>query len=114
MKLATLFWVLDKTKTSSGSNMMYDSILKPLNDIKEIKQRQEFIEEFLKEKILLDKIRQELWTISNINNILNRIALNRTSPRDLLNLKKSLISMLKIFEHIKNSWNTKLIKIIKP
>jgi mutS domain III len=51
---------LDKTKTSSGSNMMYDSILKPLNDIKEIKQRQEFIEEFLKEKILLDKIRQEL------------------------------------------------------
>lgn len=114
VKLATLFWVLDKTKTSSGSNMMYDSILKPLNDIKEIKQRQEFIEEFLKEKILLDKIRQELWTISNINNILNRIALNRTSPRDLLNLKKSLISMLKIFEHIKNSWNTKLIKIIKP
>lgn len=113
-KMATLFWVLDKTKTSSGSNMMYDSILKPLNDIKEIKQRQEFIEEFLKEKILLDKIRQELWTISNINNILNRIALNRTSPRDLLNLKKSLISMLKIFEHIKNSWNTKLIKIIKP
>ena len=113
-KMATLFWVLDKTKTSSGSNMMYDSILKPLNDIKEIKQRQEFIEEFLKEKILLDKIRQELWTISNINNILNRIALNRTSPRDLLNLKKSLISMLKIFEHIKNNWNTKLIKIIKP
>lgn len=113
-KMATLFWVLDKTKTSSGSNMMYDSILKPLNDIKEIKQRQEFIEEFLKEKILLDKIRQELWTISNINSILNRIALNRTSPRDLLNLKKSLISMLKIFEHIKNSWNTKLIKIIKP
>ena len=113
-KMATLFWVLDKTKTSSGSNMMYDSILKPLNDIKEIKQRQEFIEELLKEKILLDKIRQELWTISNINNILNRIALNRTSPRDLLNLKKSLISMLKIFEHIKNSWNTKLIKIIKP
>ena len=102
------------TKSASGSNMMYDSILKPLNDIKEIKQRQEFIEEFLKEKILLDKIRQELWTISNINNILNRIALNRTSPRDLLNLKKSLISMLKIFEHIKNSWNTKLIKIIKP
>ena len=34
VKLATLFWVLDKTKTSSGSNMMYDSILKPLNDIK--------------------------------------------------------------------------------
>lgn len=112
-KTATLFWILDKTKTASWSNFLYNSILKPLNSIEEIKQRQEFIEEFLKNKILLDRVREELWYISNINNILNRIALNRTSPKDLLNLKKSLISMLKIFEHIKKSDSEKLKKIIK-
>ena len=112
-KIATLFWVLDKTKTSSGSHFLYNSILKPLNNINEIKKRQNFIEEFLKNKPLLDKVREELWSVSNINNILNRIALNRTSPRDLLNLKKSLISMLKIFEHIKNSENKTLKKLIE-
>ena len=112
-KIATLFWVLDKTKTSSGSHFLYNSILKPLNNINEIKKRQDFIEEFLKNKPLLDKVREELWSVSNINNILNRIALNRTSPRDLLNLKKSLISMLKIFEHIKNSENKTLKKLIE-
>lgn len=111
-KTATLFWVLDKTKTTQGSNLLYDSILKPLNSLEEIQKRQDFVENFLNDKILLDKVRDELWNVSNINNILNRIALNRTSPRDLLNLKKSLISMLKIFEHIKNSWNKKLIEII--
>ena len=87
---------------------MYNSILKPLNSLEEIKKRQDFVEEFLNNKILLDKTREELSNISNINNILNRIALNRTSPRDLLNLKKSLISMLKIFELIKNSDSEKL------
>ena len=112
-KIATLFWILDKTKTSSGSHFLYNSILKPLNNINEIKKRQDFIEEFLKNKPLLDKVREELWSVSNINNILNRIALNRTSPRDLLNLKKSLISMLKIFEHIKNSENKTLKKLIE-
>ena len=111
-KTATLFWVLDKTKTSSGGNFLYNSILKPLNSLEEIKKRQDFVEEFLNNKILLDKTREELSNISNINNILNRIALNRTSPRDLLNLKKSLISMLKIFELIKNSDSEKLKKII--
>lgn len=112
-KIATLFWVLDKTKTSSWSALLYESIIKPLNSLDEIKKRQKFIEEFLKNKILLDKIREELWTISNINNILNRIALNRTSPKDLLNLKKWLISMLKIFEQIKNSDSDILKSIIK-
>jgi hypothetical protein len=91
---------------------LYNSILKPLNSLEEIKKRQDFVEEFLNNKILLDKTREELSNISNINNILNRIALNRTSPRDLLNLKKSLISMLKIFELIEKSGSEKLKKII--
>ncbi|NCO31338.1 hypothetical protein GW891_00445 [bacterium] len=46
---------------------MYESILKPLNDKEEIEKRQEFVEEFLKDKILLDKTRTELSSISNIN-----------------------------------------------
>ena len=96
----------------SGSKK-YQSFLK-INQLKlTCRITQDFIEEFLKNKPLLDKLREELWSVSNINNILNRIALNRTSPRDLLNLKKSLISMLKIFEHIKNSENKNLKKLIE-
>lgn len=112
-KEGTLYWVLNKTKTISGSNLMYESILKPLNNKEEIEKRQSFIEEFLKDKILLDKVRNELQYVSNINWILNRIALNRTSPRDLINLKNSLKAVLKIIEIIKNSSSNKLKEIIK-
>lgn len=112
-KEGSLYWVLNKTKTISGSSLLYESILKPLNNKEEIEKRQSFIEEFLKDKILLDKVRQELNFISNINWILNRIALNRTTPRDLINLKNSLKSVLKIIELINNSSSDKLKEIIK-
>ncbi|MDR3150770.1 MAG: hypothetical protein LBU14_04135 [Candidatus Peribacteria bacterium] len=47
--------------------MLQDSILKPLNNKEEIENRLNFIEEFLENKILLDKVRNELSSISNIN-----------------------------------------------
>lgn len=109
----TLFWLLNQNKTSLWSRLLYDSILRPINNIEEIKKRQDFIEEFLSNKILLDKVRTELSGISNINWILNRIALNRTTPKDLLNLKKSLESIMNVLELINNSNSKKLKELIK-
>jgi DNA mismatch repair ATPase MutS len=43
---------------------------------------------------------------------MNRIALNRATPRDLVNLKNSLKSILKIIEIINSSENKVLKKII--
>ncbi len=59
------------------------------------------IEEFLTNPILLDKIQAELKFVSDVDTILNRLALNRAIPRDLLNLKKSLQSIVNVFEIIK-------------
>lgn len=112
-KEGTLFWILNKTKTISWSNLMFESILKPLNNKDNIEKRQEFIQAFLDDKILLDKIRDKLQSVSNINWILNRIALNRTTPRDLINLKNSLKSLLEIIEIIKKSNNKNLSDLIK-
>jgi len=107
----TLFWVLNHTKTSMWKRFLRDSILHPLKDEKEIQKRLDFVEEFLSDKILLDKIREKLSYISDIDAILNRLSLDRASPRDLLNLKKSLKAVLEIFEIIKKNWSDKLRKI---
>ncbi len=108
----TLFWVLNKTKTPMGNSFLREQIIKPLNNLDEIKKRQDFIEEFIKNKILLDKVRKKLEWVSNINSILNRLALNRANPRDLLNLKKSLQSILSVFEIIQKEGSEKLKQII--
>ncbi|MDD2871338.1 MAG: hypothetical protein PHS49_05080 [Candidatus Gracilibacteria bacterium] len=111
--IGTLFGVLNKTKTSMGTSFLREQIIKPLNNIEQIKNRLDFIEEFTKNKILLDKIREKLEYVSNINSILNRLALNRANPRDLLNLKKSLLSIVEIHEIIQNEGSEKLKQIIK-
>ncbi len=111
--LWTLFWVLNQTKTSMWKRLLRESILLPLKDEKEIQKRLDFIQEFLKDKILLDKVREKLSFISDIDAILNRLALDRVSPRDLLNLKKSLESVVEIIELIEKNWSEKLKKIIK-
>lgn len=111
--LWTLFWVLNKTKTSSWTRFLREQIIKPLQNIEQIKQRQDFIEDFVNNKVLLDKVREKLKHISDIDLILNKLALNRAVPRDLINLKKSLISVLEIFELIENSSSERLKKIIE-
>lgn len=108
----TLFWVLNKTKTTIWTSFLREQIIKPLTDKNEINRRLEFINELIKNKILLDKIRNELKYVSNINSILNRLALNRANPKDLLNLKKSLQSILNVFELINKEGTTKLKQII--
>ena len=109
----TLFWVLNKTKTSAWTRFLRDQVVKPLQDIDEINRRQDMIQEFLEKPVLLDKVQAELKYVSDVDTILNRLALNRAIPRDLLNLKKSLQSIVNVFEIIKKDWSEKLNKILK-
>ncbi len=111
-KQGTLFGTLDETKTKMGREFLYQSLLEPLADLEEIKQRQTFVEEFLQNPVLLDKIRIQLSRVANIQNILNRIALNRATPKDLLQLKQSLISIVEIIKIIQTEGSDGLRKIL--
>ena len=111
-KLWTLFWVMDKTKTSMWKRFLREAIVKPLQDLSEIEKRQDIIEEFLKDTILLDKVTNNLKLVSDLDNILTRLALWRANPRDLINLKNSLQVILDTFRLIKETWNTKLVKLL--
>jgi len=111
--LWTLLWVLNKSKTASWNRYLREQIIKPLQNIDEITIRHKYINEFYDNKILLDEVRQQLVFVADIDSILNRIALNRTNPRDLLNLKKSLESVLEVIEVINQKGSNTLKNIIK-
>lgn len=109
----TLLGILNKSKTAAWNRYLREQIIKPLQNIEEIETRHNYIQEFYSDKILLDEVRQDLMYVADIDSILNRIALNRTNPRDLLNLKKSLESVMKVIELIQQKGSTKLQNIIK-
>lgn len=109
--LWTLFWVLNHTKTPMWKRLLKENILHPLKNEKDIVKRLQFVEAFLQDKILLEKVREKLSYISDIDAILNRLAFERVSPRDLLNLKRSLQAMSEIIEIIQMSNNPLLQEI---
>lgn len=107
----TLFWVLNKTKTKMWKRTLKKNLYTPLCDIEKIKTRQQIIESFQNNQILLEKIIEKLKCISDLDAILNRVSIKRASYRDLVNLKNSLVSILEILELIKNEWSKDLKKI---
>jgi len=109
----TLLGVINDTKTPMGNRFMREQIIAPLTDISKIQQRQDFISELVSDTILLSKLRWELKNISDIDAILNRLALWRALPRDLLNLKRSLQSIMQIVKIISESGNKKLQKLLQ-
>lgn len=109
----TLFWILNHTKTSMWKRLLKENILRPLKDETQIQKKIAFVEAFLNDKILLEKVREKLSYISDIDAILNRLALERVSPRDLLNLKRSLQSIVEIIEIIQNDGHKTLQEILK-
>jgi len=91
---------------------MREQILRPLQDIDTIKERQSFIAEFKKNQILLDQVRNELKYIADIDAILTRLSIQRAGPRDLISLKKSLIAVRNVTDIIRKSENSLLKKLI--
>jgi DNA mismatch repair protein MutS len=104
----TLFWVLDNTKTPMWKRFLKEAIVKPLYNKEKIINRLDIAEEFLKNKSLLDSVREKLKYVSDIDNILTRLALWRANPKDLLNLKKSLETILEVIDLIKKEGSDKL------
>lgn len=111
-KNGTLFGVMDETNTSAWARLLRQNILNPLKDEKWIETRYDIIEEFLANPILLSKVEDKLKWVSDIDAILNRVVLERVNPRELLNLKRSLVSILEAFDLIKSDWSEKLKKLL--
>ena len=89
-KKGSLFWVLNKTKTSMGSRLLKSFIEQPLYDEKQINNRLNSVEELVKSIVLRGKIGDILYKIYDIERLCGRISYNNLLPVDCILLKNSL------------------------
>lgn len=89
-KYGTLLWYLDKTSTSMGSRLLKKFVSEPLQNIEEIKLRQDGVEELFKNLIKRDSINKTLSKINDIERLCGRISYNSLVPADCASLKESL------------------------
>lgn len=98
----SLFWVLDKTKTSMGKRRLRQYIEQPLVRHADILARLYAVEKLASNVALLGDISQDLSGVYDLERLINRIAYRVSSPRDLYALGKTCTKIPQLKNDLSN------------
>ena len=86
----TLVEVLDQTCTAMGGRLLKKWLLFPLISSKKINDRLDMVEYLIKDSKIHDFIKTQFSEIGDLERMCSRLAVLKTTPRELNQLKKSL------------------------
>ncbi len=89
-KYGSLLWVLDKTKTAMGARLMYNMLLSPLKDIREIEYRQQGVAELFNGTVVRMTLADTLREVKDVERLSGKISNGNFMPRDAVALATSL------------------------
>lgn len=101
----TLLDIIDKTISPMGSRTLKRWIALPLKNLQKIQQRHEIVTSLLQKKDIYEKIRENLNEISDIERLISKVATQKITPRELIQLKNSLLAIEPIKKYIYNLEN---------
>lgn len=86
----TLLSVLDQTKTSMGARLLRRWIALPLRKISDINARLDVVQSFVEQPDVVDELSCQLSAMCDLERIIARVATNRITPREILQLERTL------------------------
>ena len=86
----TLLSVLDNTKTPMGARLLRRWIALPLRQVADIHARLDAVQSMVEQPTALDELSVMLKSMCDLERIVARVATNRITPRELLQLQKTL------------------------
>ncbi|MCX7908548.1 MAG: DNA mismatch repair protein MutS [Ignavibacteria bacterium] len=107
----SLFSVIDKTLTPMGARTLKRWVAHPLLDINQIEKRLNIVHLFFTNDVSLNKLRNYLKNISDIERITSKVCSNRALPRDVLALKRSLDVIPSIKQELSLFKNEELLEL---
>ena len=116
-KKGSLLEALDYTNTSMGARLPKKWVSEPLISREKIIKRQDFIDAFINDFIFMDKTKEILKSLIDIERLCGKISLKNVNPRNFISLKESLIKSkeLKVlFENSGEKIFNDLAKFIDP
>ncbi len=81
---------IDRTLTAMGGRQLKRWVAMPLMDIAKIRMRQDIVERFTKDADFAEAMREQIALVGDLERIAARIAAERVTPRELVQLKHSL------------------------
>lgn len=110
-KRGSLYWVLNKTKTSMGARLLKTYIDQPLYNDKLINQRLNAVEELNKNIVARGKVSELLYDMYDIERLCGRISYNNLVNSDCILLKNSLALVPKLKEILSSFKSTNIQKL---
>lgn len=92
----SLMSVLDRTSTSMGSRLLHRWLLFPLKDVKAINERLNVVEAFFRMPDDRDELADALKEVGDLERLVSKVAADRVSPRELLQIRTALQALLRI------------------
>ena len=96
----TLVEVLDQTSTAMGARLLKKWLLFPLISAEKIRDRLETVDFFINNSELFEFVKSQFKEIGDLERMSSRLAVLKTSPRELNQLKKSLQSIVPVKEKL--------------
>ena len=85
-KRGTLFWVLDKTKTSMGRRLLRSSIEQPLLSVNAINRRLNAVTELTRNSILISELAAALDGVYDLERLMTRVVYGNPPVKDMIAL----------------------------
>ena len=108
-KKGSLLHVLDKTSTAMGGRMLRKYVEEPLVDKQRIQTRLDVIEEIKDDYSLRIDLIEILKNVYDIERICGKIAFEKVTPKELINLKNSIEKLPELKRRIEES-NAEILK----
>ena len=107
----SLLSVIDRTLSPMGARLLRRWLLFPLKDVPQINSRLDVVEHFFRDTEGRELLKQQLEMIGDIERLISKVAVARIPPRELVQLKNSLVAIAPVKELCSTSGNEVLRRI---
>ena len=94
--LGTLRHVLDGTQTPMGSRLLEERLQTPWRDLAPINDNQDAVGWLIEQADVRAALQEALGAVYDLERLSTRISLNRTTPRDFLAMRQSLLALPRV------------------
>ena len=94
----SLLAVLDETRSAMGGRLLRQWLTQPLVDVAAIEARLAMVAAFTQDQVLLERLREQLGNLADVERLAHRTAQRLATPQDLARLGRSLRAAAQIQE----------------
>ncbi|MDQ0253628.1 DNA mismatch repair protein MutS [Evansella vedderi] len=112
-KQGSLLWVLDETETAMGGRLLKQWIERPLISKTMIENRHQLVETLMERFFEREALKEQLNGVYDLERLSGKVAFGNVNARDMLQLKRSLQEVPRIFDTVKELGNEFALKLIE-